>query len=597
MHKHSNNNTRRTHCVALRHIVIAFLTVMLSASCTDSYNRCADRAMARAEAQMDTAPDSALLALDSIDSSRLHGERRRALHALLLTQARDKNYIDQTSDSLLLPAVEYFDSHTSAKNAYYHFLSHYYLSRIRFYNKDIAEASQELENARNIIQQSDIPNQMFWLARVHNDLAKYAYQTSDYKNSIEHRDRAIELFDSLHYDGWKTDAYLDKIQTYQVCDKWKYTQTMIDTIAPQCATTYQQEQITLIQIKEASHYSQWETAISLYNQLFYATPSYSPDTYDYAYMSYLYARNKDLRASNDYMNKASETATTPNDSFTVSHYRLVNSMIELQNDSLTKLFEEYRHKSFSETQSRVKNQISVGAKNFHMQQQKIETLKVQLMQSRLTISIVCLIVLILIFTISFVIYRQKKNNKLQQLIIMNKTIQQNMTRLQTLITDNENKNNANITVISDIFTNCIVQINHISKKKINAEKDIDIRVEHNKLKKELYNVEKSFIREFANTVSLLNSLHAYNMLESAINYTENNLMTSFRKDFPHLAEKDVQLAIQIFSKMSSHTICIILGLPNLETFRNRKSRLKRTIEKTDSALRDTYLQKFNIKDD
>ena len=81
----------------------------MACACTDSYNRHADKMMARAESLMDEHPDSAMTLLDSIDSKLLRGERRRALHGLLSTQARDKNYIDQTSDSIMAPVTEYFD--------------------------------------------------------------------------------------------------------------------------------------------------------------------------------------------------------------------------------------------------------------------------------------------------------------------------------------------------------------------------------------------------------------------------------------------------------------------------------------------------------
>ena len=45
---------------------------------------------------------------DSIDTTTLTTERGRAIYAVLLSQALDKNYIDLSSDSIIAPAVEYF---------------------------------------------------------------------------------------------------------------------------------------------------------------------------------------------------------------------------------------------------------------------------------------------------------------------------------------------------------------------------------------------------------------------------------------------------------------------------------------------------------
>ena len=71
---------------------------------------------------MNLHPDSALNMLESISTDSLKTKADRAYHALLLTQARDKNYIVQTDDSLIQVAVRYYDTHENAPlqaRAYY----------------------------------------------------------------------------------------------------------------------------------------------------------------------------------------------------------------------------------------------------------------------------------------------------------------------------------------------------------------------------------------------------------------------------------------------------------------------------------------------
>ena len=63
---------------------------------------------------MNLHPDSALNMLESISTDSLKTKADRAYHALLLTQARDKNYIVQTDDSLIQVAVRYYDTHENA---------------------------------------------------------------------------------------------------------------------------------------------------------------------------------------------------------------------------------------------------------------------------------------------------------------------------------------------------------------------------------------------------------------------------------------------------------------------------------------------------
>lgn len=90
------------------HIVI-WLTGFLSfTSCTQQHNPYA--LLAQADSAMEEYPDSALCILESIEPQQLNMQADRAYYALLLTQARDKNYIVQTDDSLIRTAVQYYDS-------------------------------------------------------------------------------------------------------------------------------------------------------------------------------------------------------------------------------------------------------------------------------------------------------------------------------------------------------------------------------------------------------------------------------------------------------------------------------------------------------
>ncbi|MBD5290373.1 MAG: hypothetical protein HDS26_06785, partial [Bacteroides sp.] len=78
----------------LQFVFLLFLTLLV-AGCGGGVDRAR---LERAETLMDARPDSSLQILDSIDASRLRGGDR-ALYALLLTQARDKNYLDLSNDS------------------------------------------------------------------------------------------------------------------------------------------------------------------------------------------------------------------------------------------------------------------------------------------------------------------------------------------------------------------------------------------------------------------------------------------------------------------------------------------------------------------
>ena len=90
-------------------LLIGFLLVCgLLSSCTE---KATFDILDRAESYMEMHPDSALLLLKHISHPEKLRGKQRADYALLLTQARDKNYLDSLqSDSLIKFAVDYYQN-------------------------------------------------------------------------------------------------------------------------------------------------------------------------------------------------------------------------------------------------------------------------------------------------------------------------------------------------------------------------------------------------------------------------------------------------------------------------------------------------------
>ena len=101
----------------------SYLTVIL---CSLSCNVAGDNVAAQlesAERLMETAPDSSLTILKSIDRNVMKPRKLSARFALLYSMALDKNCIDIASDSIIAPAVAYYKNHGNAddrlKTCYY----------------------------------------------------------------------------------------------------------------------------------------------------------------------------------------------------------------------------------------------------------------------------------------------------------------------------------------------------------------------------------------------------------------------------------------------------------------------------------------------
>ena len=99
------------------------ITLALTA-CTDSP---VDARLDLADSLMESRPDSALTILDSISAADLRGDEQKARHALLLSMALDKNYIDTTTFDVLQPAIDYYPRHGSPDEK---LRTYYYQGRI-----------------------------------------------------------------------------------------------------------------------------------------------------------------------------------------------------------------------------------------------------------------------------------------------------------------------------------------------------------------------------------------------------------------------------------------------------------------------------------
>ncbi len=134
-------------------ILPVLLLLMVAAAC--SRHSAVSDTLTHAEAIMEEHPDSALAILEAIPDSTLTTNADRALHALLLSQALDKNYIDIASDSLINIAVNYYRNHKDPKHLA---LSYYYQGRICAELGDAPLALEHFQQALDILKETPDKN-------------------------------------------------------------------------------------------------------------------------------------------------------------------------------------------------------------------------------------------------------------------------------------------------------------------------------------------------------------------------------------------------------------------------------------------------------
>ena len=177
--------------------ICAAAVVLLSCSKADLET---ERTLADVASFIEERPDSALTILDTMDSFSLTTSALKARHSLLLAMARDKNYIDDTPDSIIAPAVSWYRRHGSADEK---LLMNYYRGRIAMNAGDyetamrwFADGSRFSEKARNKVWSGRLCNAKF---QVYQHLFDSASAIDAALRSADYYAAAGEL--SRYYDA------------------------------------------------------------------------------------------------------------------------------------------------------------------------------------------------------------------------------------------------------------------------------------------------------------------------------------------------------------------------------------------------------------
>ena len=192
----------------MRNLLLTILSLLLLAACTNTAPRTKHSALTKADSLMHTHPDSALALLQSISADSLTDEANRAYHALLLSQALDKNYIDKTDDSLINIAITYYaDKPVTPQQM----LAHYYHARIKQNAKAYPEALYSALHAEAAALQLNDHYHLGLIYRLMMECYNRVYNT---EKELEYAQLSYEHFALSEHERYTKFAQLDLAKAY-----------------------------------------------------------------------------------------------------------------------------------------------------------------------------------------------------------------------------------------------------------------------------------------------------------------------------------------------------------------------------------------------
>lgn len=175
------------------------------------------------ETYIETQADSALTVLQSITSGDLSNQEEKAKHALLLSMAMDKNYIDRTDFEVLQPAIDYYQDHGTATDK---LRTLYYEGRIYTNQGDPASAIIRFNRA---LTQGAASDDIRTKARTHFVQANIYYNLYQFDKYVEENKQAAELFKKAGLTNSYANCLIRLINGYTLLEDKENTQRYIDS--------------------------------------------------------------------------------------------------------------------------------------------------------------------------------------------------------------------------------------------------------------------------------------------------------------------------------------------------------------------------------
>lgn len=170
----------------MKQYIITIILALCLGSCSQHSKHW--ETLAQIESYIEERSDSALNVLQGMDKGELSGMEEKAKHALLLSMAMDKNYIDRTDFDVLQPAIDYYEDNGSATDK---LRTYFYQGRIY---QNAGNDAAAMECFVNAVSEGDESDDILTKARVFFNRGTIYYSLYEWDSFIETTKRAAEYF-------------------------------------------------------------------------------------------------------------------------------------------------------------------------------------------------------------------------------------------------------------------------------------------------------------------------------------------------------------------------------------------------------------------
>ena len=514
-------------------IYTVFIILVISAcSSDDAY----DSRVLMAESLISEKPDSALALIESVDDSTIHSDNNRALKALVLTHARYKVYIDETSDSLISSAVDYYTFHPDKRRL---MLALFLRGQLKKNGNNLSSAMIDLLKAEELAKEID---DYFHLGQIYRCLSIIYANILNGPRQIEYSIKSVDAFrsygDSTHYFYAKSDL----ANSYNNNGEYDRCIALSDSVIAYADSIGNENMLTFAYMNKATSLfalARFREAADVYGKAWQLDPKS---------MTPLMRENMILACRKD------SFKTYGADSIVLDNKRLFEEMAAIGNykmayDSLLAEYREIVKYSWETTKQTVSSTETNYMQMRRLQLQESNQKLTILLIFGCTAAVLVIIILVLFYKLRLKTLHARESDAIAQLTKLSKNLNTASARLADA---NEKVNN--------LFAARFATINNLCDEYYAC-------YDSGKEQRQIFDKVKKLFAELSSDQTSYHDMIFY------VNRYKDGLIDDLTEAFPKLKQSDIYLYIFCVLGFSSRSISILMS-EKIEVVYNRKSRLK-----------------------
>ena len=548
-------------------VILPLIVGQLFVSCKQG-NPVVSASLDRIEQVVQQRPDSALIELVRLDSLlaasavSIEGDRQMARYALLKTQTNDKNFIDDTSDSLIMRAVRYYDEHGSKRER---MLAHFYHGSIfrnaEDYNQAIISFLKSLELADNLSDKASQGMSLLNLSLVCRMLGNI--------DAIEYADSAYQCFSMVGDTLRMSQSLLYKAASMSYFKYTEEAKAIFEKVLAMTDHIYTVKECKRLYINQCVSTGEYEKASELYAQL-------SPPYYfmDYSNRVYVDVYLKDTVQAWQDINQAKELIRDDRDS--TFYYTALRNVYLLTSDYHNAYNALARKSVLQDSIVRALFSQTVASVQKERLQQQNEHLKYVAANRKRSLILTSFIILLLLFGgIIYIIIKRKEHQRIIETYMenvsdMQRTLLENTDAIATLqhkaeAMDSERlaKEETYRNQIKTLFAKSFHELESLYKKYYQFQNEQGIQ-------REIYKDVCDRINAFAQATQ-------QEELDHLIDENFDHAMEKVKSPEFELSDKELQLYKYKVAGLSARTIRMLMHIESQDALQKRQQRLRKKI--------------------